>query len=66
MGPMFFNLFINNLFYHVKRAKLNAYADDHQIYVSNVDPVALEDCIFREVSIANQWYDNNSMIVNKT
>ena len=29
MGLMFFNLLINNLFYHVKRAKLNAYADHH-------------------------------------
>ena len=28
----------------------------------------LEDCISREVNIANQsrWYDNNSMIVNET
>ena len=31
------------------------------INVSNVDPVALEDCISREVNISN-----NSMIVNKT
>ena len=53
MGPMFFNLFINDLFCHVKRAKLNAYADDHQIYLSDVGPVALEDCISREVNIAN-------------
>lgn len=28
--------------------------------------MALEDCIFREVNIVNQWYDNNSMIVNET
>lgn len=25
---MLLNIFINNLFFHVKRAKLNAYADD--------------------------------------
>ena len=25
---MLFKIFINNLFFHVKRAKLNAYADD--------------------------------------
>ena len=36
-------------------------ADHHEIYVSNVDPVALEDCISREVNISN-----NSMIVNET
>ena len=42
LGPMFFNLFINYLFQHVKYANLNAYADDHQIYSSNLDPLTLE------------------------
>ena len=35
--PMFFNVFINDLFQHMKYAKPNAYADDHQIYSSNLD-----------------------------
>ena len=63
---MFFNIFINDLFCHIKCAKLNAYADDHQIYSSNLDPQALEDCICQEVNVANQWYKNNGMIVNET
>ena len=42
LGPMFFNLFINYLFQHVKYANLNAYADHHQIYSSNLDPLTLE------------------------
>jgi len=54
LGPMFFNIFIDDLFYHVKYAKLNAYADDHQIYLSNLDPLALEECICQEVNVANQ------------
>ena len=28
LGPILFNIFINDLSYHIKRAKLNAYADD--------------------------------------
>ena len=28
LGPMFFNLFTNDLFYHVKTVKLNKCADD--------------------------------------
>ena len=32
LGPILFNIFIKHLFYDVKRANLNAYADDHQIY----------------------------------
>ena len=38
LGPMIFYIFINDLFQHVKYAKLYAYADDHQIYSSNLDP----------------------------
>ena len=45
LGPILVNIFINDLFYHIKRAKLNAYADDHQIYYSDRDPVALEECL---------------------
>ena len=53
------------MLYHVKYANLNAYADDHQIYSSNLDPLALEECTCQEVNVANQWYKNNGMIVNK-
>ena len=63
---MFFNIFINDLLYHVKYANLRAYTDDHQIYSSNMDPLALEECICQEVNVANQWYKNNGMIVNET
>ena len=51
LGPMFFNASINDLFQHVKYAKLNAYADDHQIYSSSSDPLAQEECICQEVNV---------------
>ena len=62
----FFYLFINNLLFYVTQGKLHAYADDHQLYSSDVDPVALENCICREVRVANEWYRSNRMIVNET
>ena len=63
----FFNLFINDLLFSVTQGKLHAYADDHQLYSSDVDPVALENCICREVRVANEyWYRNNRMIINET
>ena len=51
---MLFNIFINILFFHVKRAKMNAYADDQQVYYSHVDPSALETCIVMHV-IMSGW-----------
>ena len=66
LGPMLFNIFINDLFFHVKKAKLNAYADDHQVYYSHVDPAALDACVSHDVGVANQWYHENGMLVNES
>ena len=59
LGPMLFNFFINDLFFHVKTAKLNAYADDHQIYYSHIDPATLDACVSHNVKVANHWYHDN-------
>ena len=37
VGPMLFNIFINDPFCHVTRTKPNVYADDPQIYDSDVE-----------------------------
>ena len=66
LGPVCFNICSNDLFYSVMQRRLHAYADDHQLYSSDVDPVALENCNCREVRVANEWYRNNRMIVNET
>ena len=61
---VFLNIFINDLFFHVTQTKLNAYADDHQIYQSDVDPLILDRRICNNFDKANQWYSQNGMIVN--
>ena len=66
LGPMLFNIFINDLFFHVKKAKLNAYADDHQVYYSHNDPAVLEECVSHDVRVANQWYQETGMLVNES
>ena len=63
---LLFNIFINDLVFHVKKAKLNAYADDHQVYYSDVDPEALEACVSHDVGVANQWYHENGTLVNES
>ena len=64
LGPMFFNIFINDLFLQIKTVQLNMYADDGQLYTSDTDPVSLERRILREVSSAIAWYEINGMIAN--
>ena len=33
LGPLFFNIFLNDLFYFVTEAKLSNYADDNQLHL---------------------------------
>ena len=64
LGPMLFNIFLEDLFYHIKDANIHAYADDEQLYESDVDPRVLEQRILHRVQIANKWYTENGMVVN--
>ena len=59
LGPMLFCLF-----FRIKSMKLNAYADDEQLYNSDIDPAKLEKRLLRELNTANTWYNNNGMILN--
>ena len=64
LGPLFFNVFMNDLFYFLKGVCISAYADDKQIYASNKDPVKLEvklQCLLLE---AEKWFGMNGMITN--
>ena len=47
-GPQYL-IFIKDLFYFIKQAKLNAFSDDHQIYYSRRGSVVLEECLCKEV-----------------
>ena len=38
---MLYNIFLNDLFYHIKDFNIHAYADDEQLHDSDVDPRAL-------------------------
>ena len=42
LGPLFFNVFINDLFNHITEVKIHAYADDEQLYDSDTDPLLLD------------------------
>ena len=45
LGPLLFNIFLNDLFYFINRANLSNYADDNQIYFSDRDPEVVKSVI---------------------
>ena len=59
-----FNIFINDLFYFIKEAKLSNYADDKQLYFADSDPAVVEHVVNKELVVVCGGFRNNKMILN--
>ena len=64
LGPLLFYIFINDLFYFIKEAKLSNYADDNQLYFADTDPAVVEHVLNKELVVVCEWFRNNKMILN--
>ena len=49
LKPLLFNIFINDLFYFIKEAKLSNYADDNQLYFADTDPAVVEHVLNKKL-----------------
>ena len=64
LGPILFNIFINNLFYRVKESEQHNFADDNTISSADFPVEKLLKSLERESQIATDWFKENNMIVN--
>ena len=64
LGPMIFNLFINDLTYFFKNSDLFNYADDNTISAWGNCIEDLINILESESEIAIKWFSENKMIVN--
>ena len=62
---MFFNIFLNDLFYFVSVAELTNYADDNQISFSHQDPVEVQSVLTsNELDTASKWFKDCGLTLN--
>ena len=61
LGPVLFNIFMNDLVYVVKQSSLSAYTDDTQIFYADKDPARVEENINADLSNVDNWYKENGM-----
>ena len=59
-----FNIFINDLFLFINKAKLANLAGDNTIYASSAEMETLLDILEKESETAIKWFQQNQMIVN--
>ena len=64
LGPIIFNMFINDLFYFMKSSTLHNYADDNTISACSNSISNLIRTLESESSVALSWLSNNKMIAN--
>ena len=65
LGPLLFNLFINDLTYFVVDANLRLYADDTTQYLANRNPNALQSTSQNSVDVLQSWFECNYLSVNE-
>ena len=59
LGPLLWNVYQNDLFYTGVKSQLSAYADDHQIYCSNLNLHIAIDRIKEDGEKTSRWYKTN-------
>ena len=64
MGPLLFNIFLNDIFLFINNDGITNYADDNGLFASNKDIRIALDVVKNEAAILNTWFQNNLMVAN--
>ena len=64
LGPLLFNIFINDLFYAIEHSQVCNFADDNTIFASGETLDAVTKCIENDMRNAMSWYKLNEMVAN--
>jgi hypothetical protein len=63
IGPLMFNIFVNDLS-HCVPYRLVRYADDTTLYISGVEPTALQLKAEEALLCVTKWFLDNNLIIN--
>lgn len=64
LGPLLFNVFINNLFYVTNKCSLYNYADDNTLFLIHQNSDILNQVLEEESLLLIQWFSYNCMKAN--
>ena len=64
LGPLLFNIYLNDLFMFVTDCKIRNYADDTTIYVCDDNHENVLNKVESETLILSEWFRNNYMKLN--
>ena len=64
LGPLIFNIFLNDIFYFAKECYMFNYADDNYISVNHKELKLVRDALEEESKIMVEWFNSNSLQAN--
>ena len=64
LGPLLFNIFINDLMYITQSSSICNFADDNTIYCCNNNILDLNNTLQNEVLVFLEWFENNQLVAN--
>ena len=64
LGPLLFNIYLNDLFMFVTDCKICNYSDDTTIYVCDANHKNVINRLESETLILSEWFQNNYMKLN--
>ena len=64
LGPLLFNIFVNDLFLFVSCSKLRNYADNYTFYASDCDLEDKKEVVLNDLNKVTEWFFENYMVLN--
>ena len=64
LGPLLFNMYVNDLNYLVANTSLRLYADDTTEYASDASPIVLQSVLNSDLSVLSRWFARNYLQIN--
>ena len=61
LGPLFFNISMNDLFYFVKQGDLFNYADENSVSVNHMELHVVSLLLQAEAAVTVKWFSENAM-----
>ena len=63
-GPLFFNLFINDLIFFIQYRTLRNYADDNNLFSMGKNKYEIKNILSSDFRVVNDWFYENFMVLN--
>ena len=64
LGPLLFNIFINDFFLFVSRSDLSNYANDNTLYSAVFNREEVKNCLSIDFDAITKWFYKNHMALN--